>query len=230
MDLFHRSQEAPQRNLKWIKPFDSRMDEITRLSERAEHCPKEMKKVFLSAWSELAGQVKIHQKLAAVIVDADLPLNVYYNLVLNTDLGSGTVDFLIISDEYVIVVMVKKEEHFEWDQYDTRFSRAPGGVDLRTVENAAGLLSEWLLDAKALPRRELVRVVPLLIDPDAPDDSGKKFPTGRSALFPDIRRPMTVSVEHFGEWLKTNCEVYESRGLTDNKQQKIIRAMSQMPS
>ena len=229
MDLFHRSKETPRRTLTWIKPFDSRMDEITRLSEKAESCPKEMKKVFLSAWQELANQIKIHQKLAAKIVAVDLPLKVYYNLVLHTDLGGGTVDFLMISDEYVIIVMVKRAEHFEWDRYDTRFSRAPSGVDMRSVENAAGLVAEWLLDAKALPKKDLVRVIPLLIDEEASDDCGKKFPTGRSLLFPDIRPCMTVSVEKFDEWLKTNCAVYDSRSLTEKRQSRIIEALDSMP-
>lgn len=229
MDLFHRSQETPQRTLTWIKPFDTRMDEITRLSDKAESCPKEMKKVFLSAWQELASQIKMHQRLAATIVETALPLKVYYNLVLNTDMGGGTVDFLIISDEYIIVVMVKKTEHFEWDRYDTRFCQAPSGVDIRSVENAAGLVSEWLLDARALPRKDLIRVVPLLIDDEAPEECGKKFPTGRSVLFPDIRPTMTVSAEHFGEWLQTNCAVYDSRGLTDKKQNRIVEALDKMP-
>ena len=52
MDLFHRAQEPEERELQWIKPFDSRMAEITRLQQKSETCPKEMKKVFLSAWGE----------------------------------------------------------------------------------------------------------------------------------------------------------------------------------
>lgn len=229
MGLLHRSQEAPRRELVWIKPFDNRMEEITRLQQKADTCPKEMKKVFLSAWGELAAQVKVHQKLASQIVAAELPLKVYYNLILNSDLGSGTIDFLIISDEYIFPVMCKKTEHFEWDRYDTRFSRAPSGVDMRDVENAAGLLSEWLLDMRALPKKDLIRVVPVLIDEEAPEDCGKSYPTGRSALFPDIRKTMVVSVAQFGEWLKTNCSVYDSRGLSDAKQKKIIEAIDAMP-
>ena len=46
MDLFHRAQEPEKRELTWVKPFDNRMDEILRLKEKSETCPKEMKKVF----------------------------------------------------------------------------------------------------------------------------------------------------------------------------------------
>ena len=58
MDLFHRTPEPEDRELTWIKPFDNRMEEILRLKEKSETCPKEMKKVFLSAWGELAAQVE----------------------------------------------------------------------------------------------------------------------------------------------------------------------------
>ena len=75
MDLFHRAQEPEKRELTWIKPFDNRMDEILRLKEKSETCPKEMKKVFLSAWGELATQVKLHQKVASGIVTSGLPLS-----------------------------------------------------------------------------------------------------------------------------------------------------------
>ncbi|HAU50902.1 MAG TPA: hypothetical protein DCW43_03940, partial [Clostridiales bacterium] len=98
MDLFRRAQEPENRELTWIKPFDNRMDEILRLKEKSETCPKEMKKVFLTAWAELASQVKLHQKVASQIVKTELPLTVYYNLTIKTDMTSGTIDFLIISD------------------------------------------------------------------------------------------------------------------------------------
>ena len=228
MDLFHRVQEPEERKLQWIKPFDSRMAEITRLSEKSETCPKEMKKVFLTAWGELAAQVKVHQKLASQIVSSGLPLKVYYNLVLDTDLGSGTADFLFLSDEYIVVVLLRKKEHIEWDRYDTRFSRAPGAVDAGNAEEAAGIVAEYLLDSRVLSRKELMRVVPVLIDDEESEMSGSSRPVGRSLLFPDIHETVRVHPDVFGHWLETNCGGVEKRGLTEVKQEKIIEALANM--
>ena len=109
MDLFHREREPENRELIWVKPFDNRMDEILRLKEKSETCPKEMKKVFLSAWGELASHVKLHQKVASQIVKSELPLNVYYNVTIKTDMASTTIDFLIISDELIVVVLSRRK-------------------------------------------------------------------------------------------------------------------------
>ena len=144
MDLFHRAQEPEKRELTWVKPFDNRMDEILRLKEKSETCPKEMKKVFLSAWGELASHVKSHQKVASQIVKSGLPLNVYYNVTMKTDMAYSTIDFLIISDELIVVVLFKTQEHIEWDRYDTRFAKLPEAPETRDAEEKACILADWL--------------------------------------------------------------------------------------
>ncbi|MBO4495116.1 MAG: hypothetical protein J5752_04600 [Clostridiales bacterium] len=207
MDLFHRAQVPAERNLTWIKPFDARMDEILRLRDKSESAPKEMKKVFLSAWAELAEEVKKHQKTASSIVESELPLQVYYNVALRSEVGTASIDFLIVSDDLILVVLHKGKEHIEWDRYDTRFAKTPTGKDALSAEDRACILSDILLESKAVGPKELHRVVPVLIDPEEDEQSGKCRPVGRSLLYPDISATLTIHPDVFTQWLLLNCAV-----------------------
>jgi len=205
MDLFHRAQVPVDRTLTWIKPFDARMDEILRLRDKAESAPKEMKKVFLSAWAELAEEVKKHQKTASEILRSGLPLQVFYNVVLRSEVGTASIDFLIISDDLILVVLHKSKEHIEWDRYDTRFAKTPTGKDAAIAEDCACILGNILLDSRAVSEKELHRVVPILIDPEEDEQSAKCRSVGRSLLYPYLSAALTIHPDVFAEWLNLNC-------------------------
>ncbi|MBR3056491.1 MAG: NERD domain-containing protein [Clostridiales bacterium] len=222
MDLFHRAQVPAERNLTWIKPFDARMDEILRLRDKAESAPKEMKKVFLSAWAELAEEVKKHQKTASSIVESGLPLQVYYNVVLQSEVGTANIDFLILSDDFVVVVLHKGKEHIEWDQYDTRFAKVPLGKNTSIAEDYSCIVSDILLDSKGVPQKELYRVVPVLIDPEEDAMSAKCRPVGRSLLYPDISACLTVHPDAFTEWLMLNCATAAVPFFNEKRLDKIL--------
>jgi len=227
MDLFRRAQEPENRELTWIKPFDNRMDEILRLKEKSETCPKEMKKVFLTAWAELASQVKLHQKVASQIVKTELPLTVYYNLTIKTDMTSGTIDFLIISDELIVVVLFKTKEHIEWDRYDTRFAKLPEMKEEIAAEEKACMLADWLSVNRALSSKELARVVPVLIDEEQDELSASAHPIERSEVFTGISKALAVKPDVFGKWLLENCEVSEFPVFVGPRLRKITDAVDQ---
>ena len=227
MDLFHRAQEPVDRKLTWIKPFDNRMEEILRLKAKSETCPKEMKKVFLSAWGELASQVKLHQKIASQIVSSGLPLNVYYNVTLKTDMATAEADFLIISDDLIVVVLFKTKEHIEWDRYDTRFSRLPEAVETRAAEETACILADWLQVNKALPGKEMFRVVPVLIDKDEDEYSASAHPIEKSEIYTGISKALRVHPDAFCQWLLSNCETSDMPFFTSARCGKIIDAVDE---
>lgn len=227
MDLFHRAQEPENRELIWVKPFDNRMDEILRLKEKSETCPKEMKKVFLSAWGELASHVKSHQKVASQIVKSELPLHVYYNLTIKTDMAYTTIDFLIISDELVVVVLFKTKEHIEWDRYDTRFAKLPEAPEMRDAEQKACILADWLQLNRVLPVKDMARVVPVLIDDEAGEGSAVLHPTERSEIYEGISKALRVSPDVFGKWLLENCEESEFPVFVGTRLNKTMAAIDQ---
>lgn len=227
MDLFHRAQEPENRELVWVKPFDNRMDEILRLKEKSETCPKEMKKVFLSAWGELASHVKSHQKVASQIVKSELPLHVYYNVTLKTDMAYTTIDFLIISDELVVVVLFKTKEHIEWDRYDTRFAKLPEAPEMRDAEEKACILADWLQLNRVLPVKDMARVVPVLIDDEAGEESAFFHPTERSEIYEGISKALRVSPDAFGKWLSENCEESEFPVFVGTRLNKAMAAIDQ---
>ncbi|MBO4688838.1 MAG: hypothetical protein J5636_10030 [Clostridiales bacterium] len=230
MDLFHRVQEPEDRELTWIKPFDNRMDEILRLKEKSETCPKEMKKVFLSAWGELATLVKSHQKIAAQIVSSGLPLKVYYNVTLKTDMAAMTSAFIIIADELIVTVLFKKKEHIEWDRYDTRFSKMPEPVDTRESEEAACVLADWLQVNRALSGKEVSRVVPILIDEEETEYSASSRPIGSSEIYTGITQAIRLHPDVFGQWLTANCAESEMPTFTSARCNKIIEAIDRVIS
>ena len=227
MDLFHRAQEPEKRELTWVKPFDNRMDEILRLKEKSETCPKEMKKVFLSAWGELASHVKSHQKVASQIVKSGLPLHVYYNLTIKTDMAYTTIDFLIISDELVVVVLFKTKEHIEWDRYDTRFAKLPEAPEMRDAEQNACILADWLQLNRVLPVKDMARVVPVLIDDEAGEGSAVSHPTERSEIYEGISKALRVSPDVFEKWLLENCEESEFPVFVGTRLNKTMAAIDQ---
>ena len=227
MDLFHRAQEPENRELTWIKPFDNRMDEILRLKEKSETCPKEMKKVFLTAWGELATQVKLHQKIASQIVTSGLPLNVYYNITIKTDMASKTIDFLIISDELIVPVLFKTKEHIEWDRYDTRFAKLPETVETLSAEETACILADWLQVNRALTAKEMPRVVPVLIDEETDELSASSHPVERSEVFTGISKALRIQPDVFGKWLSENCEVSEFPVFVGQRLKKVIFVIDQ---
>ena len=220
MDLFHRAKEPASRELTWIKPFNNRMDEITRLKDKAETCPKQMKKVFLSAWGELASQVKMHQKTAAAIVQSELPVKVYYDVVLQTEIGNSNIDFLIIADEEIFVILHSKKEHIEWDLYDTRFAKNPTSTDKHSAEDAACILANFFHDEKILGVKDLNRIVSVLIDEEAdPEDLPKPFE--RSDLYPDLPATVVVHPDAFPKWILANCETTDLPFFNEKKWEKI---------
>ena len=227
MDLFHRAQVPENRELTWIKPFDNRMDEILRLKEKSETCPKEMKKVFLTAWGELAAQVKLHQKVASQIVKSELPLNIFYNITLKTDMASRTIDFLIISDELIVVVLFKTKEHIEWDRYDTRFAKLPTAVETLAAEETACVLADWLQVNRVLSAKEMPRVVPVLIDEEADEYSASAHPVERSELFTGISKALSIHPDVFGKWLLENCEESEFPVFVGSRLNKVIGVIDQ---
>ncbi len=227
MDLFHRAQEPEKRELTWVKPFDNRMDEILRLKEKSETCPKEMKKVFLSAWGELASHVKSHQKVASQIVKSGLPLNVYYNLTMKTDMAYSTIDFLIISDELIVVVLFKTKEHIEWDRYDTRFAKLPEAPKTRDAEEKACILADWLQLNRVLSGKDMARVVPVLIDEEAGEGSAVLHPVERSEIYEGISKALRVSPDVFDKWLLENCEESEFPVFVGARLNKAIAAIEQ---
>ena len=225
MDLFHRAQEPEKRELTWVKPFDNRMDEILRLKEKSETCPKEMKKVFLSAWGELASHVKSHQKVASQIVKSGLPLNVYYNVTMKTDMAYSTIDFLIISDELIVVVLFKTKEHIEWDRYDTRFAKLPEAPETRDAEEKACILADWLQLNRVLSGKDMARVVPVLIDEEAGEGSAVLHPVERSEIYEGISKALRVSPDVFDKWLLENCEESEFPVFVGPRLNKVIAAI-----
>ena len=227
MDLFHRAQEPEKRELTWVKPFDNRMDEILRLKEKSETCPKEMKKVFLSAWGELASHVKSHQKVASQIVKSGLPLNVYYNVTMKTDMAYSTIDFLIISDELIVVVLFKTKEHIEWDRYDTRFAKLPEAPETRDAEEKACILADWLQLSRVLSGKDMARVVPVLIDEEAGEGSAVLHPVERSEIYEGISKALRVSPDVFDKWLLENCEESEFPVFVGARLNKVIAAIEQ---
>ncbi|MBQ5966155.1 MAG: hypothetical protein IJL60_00080 [Clostridiales bacterium] len=227
MDLFHRAQEPEKRELTWVKPFDNRMDEILRLKEKSETCPKEMKKVFLSAWGELASHVKSHQKVASQIVKSGLPLNVYYNVTMKTDMAYSTIDFLIISDELIVVVLFKTKEHIEWDRYDTRFAKLPEAPETRDAEEKACILADWLQLNRVLSGKDMARVVPVLIDEEAGEGSAVLHPVERSEIYEGISKALRVSPDVFDKWLLENCEESEFPVFVGARLNKVIAAIEQ---
>lgn len=227
MDLFHRAQEPEKRELTWVKPFDNRMDEILRLKEKSETCPKEMKKVFLSAWGELASHVKSHQKVASQIVKSGLPLNVYYNVTMKTDMAYSTIDFLIISDELIVVVLFKTKEHIEWDRYDTRFAKLPEAPETRDAEEKACILADWLQLNRVLSGKDMARVVPVLIDEEAGEGSAVLHPVERSEIYEGISKALRVSPDVFDKWLLENCEESEFPVFVGARLNKVITAIEQ---
>ena len=227
MDLFHRAQEPEKRELTWVKPFDNRMDEILRLKEKSETCPKEMKKVFLSAWGELASHVKSHQKVASQIVKSGLPLNVYYNVTMKTDMAYSTIDFLIISDELIVVVLFKTKEHIEWDRYDTRFAKIPEAPETRDAEEKACILADWLQLNRVLSGKDMARVVPVLIDEEAGEGSAVLHPVERSEIYEGISKALRVSPDVFDKWLLENCEESEFPVFVGARLNKVIAAIEQ---
>lgn len=227
MDLFHRAQEPEKRELTWVKPFDNRMDEILRLKEKSETCPKEMKKVFLSAWGELASHVKSHQKVASQIVKSGLPLNVYYNVTMKTDMAYSTIDFLIISDELIVVVLFKTKEHIEWDRYDTRFAKLPEAPETRDAEEKACILADWLQLNHVLSGKDMARVVPVLIDEEAGEGSAVLHPVERSEIYEGISKALRVSPDVFDKWLLENCEESEFPVFVGARLNKVIAAIEQ---
>ena len=227
MDLFRRAQEPENRELTWIKPFDNRMDEILRLKEKSETCPKEMKKVFLSAWGELASHVKSHQKVASQIVKSGLPLNVYYNVTMKTDMAYSTIDFLIISDELIVVVLFKTKEHIEWDRYDTRFAKLPEAPETRDAEEKACILADWLQLNRVLSGKDMARVVPVLIDEEAGEGSAVLHPVERSEIYEGISKALRVSPDVFDKWLLENCEESEFPVFVGARLNKVIAAIEQ---
>ncbi len=222
MDLFHRAPVPAERNLTWIKPFDARMDEILRLRDKSESAPKEMKKVFLSAWAELAEEVKKHQKTASSILASQLPLQLYYNVALRSEVGTACVDFLAIADDLILVILHKGKEHIEWDRYDTRFAKVPAGKDPTIAEDRACILADILLDSRAVSEKELYRVVPVLIDPDEDEQSGKCRPVGRSLLYPSISATLTVHPDVLTQWLLLNCAVSSAPFFNEKRLEKIL--------
>lgn len=225
MDLFHRTPEPEDRELTWIKPFDNRMEEILRLKEKSETCPKEMKKVFLSAWGELAAQVKLHQKIASQIVGTGLPLSVYYNLTLKTDMAAVTAGYLIIADEIIVTVLFRKKEHIEWDRYDTRFSKNPEAVGTRECEETACVIADWLAVNRALSAKEMARVVPVLIDDEETEYSASARPIGASEIYTGITQALRIHPDVFGQWLLSNCGVSEMPVFNTMRRNKIIEAI-----
>ena len=230
MDLFHRVQEPEDRELRWIKPFDNRMDEILRLKEKSETCPKEMKKVFLSAWGELAAQVKSHQKIAAQIVNSGLPLKVYYNVTLKTDMAAMSAAFIIIADELIVTVLFKKKEHIEWDRYDTRFSKMPEAVDTRESEESACVLADWLQVNRAISGKEVPRVVPILIDEEETEYSASARPVGSSEIYTGITQAIRLHPDVFGQWITANCAESEIPTFNQARCNKIIEAIDRVIS
>ena len=227
MDLFHRAQEPEKRELTWVKPFDNRMDEILRLKEKSETCPKEMKTVFLSAWGELASHVKSHQKVASQIVKSGLPLNVYYNVTMKTDMAYSTIDFLIIYDELIVVVLFKTKEHIEWDRYDTRFAKLPEAPETRDAEEKACILADWLQLNRVLSGKDMARVVPVLIDEEAGEGSAVLHPVERSEIYEGISKALRVSPDVFDKWLLENCEESEFPVFVSARLNKVIAAIEQ---
>ncbi|MBR5975380.1 MAG: hypothetical protein IK020_09375 [Clostridiales bacterium] len=230
MDLFHRTPEPEKRELTWIKPFDNRMDEILRLKEKSETCPKEMKKVFLSAWGELAAEVKLHQKIASQIVGTGLPLRVYYNVTLKTDMAAMSSVFLIIADEIIVTVLLKKKEHIEWDRYDTRFRKMPEAVETRESEEAACVLADWLQVNRAISGKEVSRVVPVLIDEEETEYSASARPIGSSEIYTGITQAIRLHPDVFGQWLLANCGESEMPTFTSARCNKIIAAIGRVIS
>lgn len=229
MDLFHRQQEPENRELVWIKPFDNRMEEILRLKEKSETCPEQMKKVFLSAWGELASKVKVHQQIANQIIESGLPLRVYYNVVITTDMGSASLDFLILSQQWIIPLVVKNKEHIEWDRYDTRFAKTPDAVDVRVAEDAACLLMDWLADNRAITKKDMQRVVPVLIDEEA--ETLENMPELEpSILYPEMCAAVRVRPEDLSSWLGQERSIEGALQFPAKKMDKILEVISEVLS
>ncbi|MBO4927959.1 MAG: hypothetical protein J5379_06895 [Clostridiales bacterium] len=225
MDLFHRAQEPIERELTWIKPFDNRMEEIVRLQKKSETCPKEMKKVFLSAWGELAATVKLHQRVASQVLKSGLPFKVYYDITLNTDMSSASADFLLIASDMIVVILCKKKEHIEWGRYDTRFAKLPGAVDTLSAEEAACVLADWLTVNRAIAGKDVKYIVPVLIDEEESEMSADRRPVGSSVLYTDIKEAVRIHPDVLGQWLSKNCEVSEVPVFTEAKCGKIIETV-----
>ncbi|MBQ4185206.1 MAG: hypothetical protein II657_02460, partial [Clostridiales bacterium] len=150
-----------------------------------------------------------------------------YNVTLKTDMSSGTIDFLIISDELIVVVLFKTKEHIEWDRYDTRFAKLPEMKEVIAAEETACMLADWLSVNRALSAKELARVVPVLIDEEQDELSASAHPIERSEVFTGISKALSVKPDVFGKWLLENCEESEFPVFIGQRLRKITDAIDQ---
>ena len=146
---------------------------------------------------------------------------------MKTDMAYSTIDFLIISDELIVVVLFKTKEHIEWDRYDTRFAKLPEAPETRDAEEKACILADWLQLNRVLSGKDMARVVPVLIDEEAGEGSAVLHPVERSEIYEGISKALRVSPDVFDKWLLENCEESEFPVFVGARLNKVIAAIEQ---
>lgn len=155
----------------FAKPYKEKTDDLLVLANRLDAAPEDMKPVFRDAMSSLGNQIKSHRQVYELLEKSDLPIVVLYDLHLVSNAGSVTIDYVILSNRYLLAVSCPSPA-IEYASEPLHMTMTSGiKRRLSPAEHAVDILTELLRENRFLGKREMELIWPVTVIPSPEDAS-----------------------------------------------------------
>jgi hypothetical protein len=184
----------------FIKPFEDKSAEISALSQKLEAAPPAAKFIFREALTSLSEKVKLHTSVFQAISTSGHSFLALHDLNVSCKSGSAAVDFIILSPNYIIVVVCRNHSS-KIDAKDL-WDELPVGSDQDggDAEHAAYVVSEMLRTGRILPGKALRNIWPVTaVTAEAIEknqiEAFRSVPTAPSPVYPEVHKCQMLSPE-----------------------------------
>ena len=166
----------------FVKPFTDRMKDVLALSRKVDISPENTKPIFRAAMKRLEDKCILHGEVRDVLLSSSLPVLLLHDVHFLTKGGSGSVDYVILSNRFIIALSCETAKEGEEDFSHMDFEERENAL-VAQAENNAELLSELLSETRSVSRRAETMVWPMIVmtsepvtytNPEAIIASGKK--------------------------------------------------------
>lgn len=190
----------------FTKPYVDKTYDMLELARKLDQAPEETKPMFRDAMESLAEKIKIHQGIHDVLENSGLPILILYDVHLLTEAGSATIDYVILSNRFLITLSYEAESGEKISvQADEGLSTSPAHK-IPVSEHAAYIFTRLLEDEKLINKKQLKMIWPLTVmtHPDRlqPEQTSASVMQPFSSAFSEIYRQQLLTVEELVNQLK----------------------------
>lgn len=206
MVLFSKSEsgnarkQAVMQGPVFTKPFEDKAADISALSMKLDAAPPDAKHIFRQALISLQEKVKLHTSVYQAISSGGMSFLALHDLNVSCKSGSAAVDFIILSPNYIIVIVCKN--HSSKIDAKELWNELPVGSDQDggDAEHAAYIVSETLRTGRILSGKVLRNIWPVTaVTAEAMEknqiEAFRAVPTTASPVYPEVHRSQMLSPE-----------------------------------